>query len=149
MTKQKSRTRYILPRPLMRPVVLEIQAWLETALDGPLPLADVAARAGYSVWHFQRAFRQVTGYSPANYIRTRKMTQAAALLRTTPLPVADLCEAVGVEEITSFNRCFRRVTGMSPSAYRLAAAPTTGWELLPFRHPAEDAPSRARHKRGE
>ena len=37
---------------------------------------------------------------------------------TTPLPVTEICDAVGFQSLGSFSSTFRRLTGESPAAYR-------------------------------
>lgn len=42
-------------------IIRDLLIWLEGHLDQPLSLDNVAAKAGYSKWHLQRMFKDVTG----------------------------------------------------------------------------------------
>jgi AraC-like DNA-binding protein len=83
-----------------------------------LTVADLARVAGLSPAHFSREFRRTFGESPHQYLLTRRLERAAALLRNTDRPVTDICFAVGLTSLGSFSTTFGRVYGMSPSAYR-------------------------------
>ncbi len=41
-------------------IIRDLLSWLEGHLDQPLSLDNVAAKAGYSKWHLQRMFKDVT-----------------------------------------------------------------------------------------
>ena len=64
----------------------------------PLTVADMARAAGLSPAHFSREFRRAFGESPHQYLLTRRLERAAALLRTTDWSVAGICFAVGLPE---------------------------------------------------
>jgi AraC-like DNA-binding protein len=96
-----------------------------------LSVADLAAAAGLSRAHFSRAFRQTYGESPHQYLLTRRLERAAALLRTTDWSVADVCFAVGASSLGSFTSSFTRVFGRAPTAYRAAYPPAASQLRIP------------------
>jgi transcriptional regulator GlxA family with amidase domain len=81
-------------------------------------VADMARAAGLSRAHFSREFKRAFGESPHQYLLTRRLERAAALLRTTDWPVADICFAVGAGSVGSFTASFGRIFGQSPTGYR-------------------------------
>ena len=89
----------------------------------PLTVADLAAAARLSPAHFSRRFKATFGESPHQYLLTRRLERAAALLRATDWSVADICFAVGAQSVGSFTASFRRVFGMTPLASRTAYPP--------------------------
>ena len=50
-------------------IIHDLLDWIETHLDQPLLLDNVAAKSGYSKWHLQRMFRSTTGHALGSYIR--------------------------------------------------------------------------------
>lgn len=96
-----------------------------------LRVADLARVAGLSPAHFSREFRRVFGESPHQYLMTRRLERAAALLRTTDWAVARICFAVGLSGVGSFTTSFGRVFGMSPTAYRASHPPAASLALIP------------------
>ena len=91
----------------------------------PLDVAALARAARLSQAHFSREFRRAFGETPHQYLLTRRLERAAALLRNTDRSVADVCFAVGLRSVGSFTTSFGRVYGASPTAYRAAHPPAT------------------------
>ena len=78
--------------------------------------ATLARAARLSPAHFSREFRRVFGESPHQYLLTRRLERAAALLRCTDRSVADICITVGLRSVGSFTTSFRQAYGKSPTA---------------------------------
>jgi AraC-like DNA-binding protein len=97
----------------------------------PLDVADLARAARLSPAHFSREFRRAFGESPHQYLLTRRLERAAALLRTTDRSVADICFAVGLRSVGSFTTSFGRMFGLSPTAYRATYPPASAYALIP------------------
>jgi AraC-like DNA-binding protein len=91
----------------------------------PLDVDDLAAAAGLSRAHFSREFRRAFGESPHAYLLTRRLERAAALLRTTDNPVAEICLSVGLVSVGSFTTSFTRHFGSSPTVYRARFPPAS------------------------
>lgn len=104
-----------------------IDARYREALDVP----KLARVAYLSPAHFSREFSRAFGEAPHEYLLTRRMERAAALLRNTDRKVADVCLAVGLSSIGSFTRTFRRTFGLSPTAYRAAHPPALSHVRVP------------------
>ncbi|MFE4856318.1 helix-turn-helix transcriptional regulator [Streptomyces sp. NPDC056670] len=84
----------------------------------PLDLDAIAAHAGYSRYHFVRAFKAAYGRTPGQYLTLRRIERAQELLRTANLSVTEICHLVGFTSLGSFSTRFRQVTGLSPTEYR-------------------------------
>lgn len=97
----------------------------------PLDVATLAGAARLSPAHFSREFRRVFGESPHQYLLTRRLERAAALLRCTDRSVADICITVGLRSIGSFTTSFTRAFGMSPTAYRATYPPAAERARIP------------------
>jgi transcriptional regulator GlxA family with amidase domain len=89
----------------------------------PLSVEDLARAAGLSRAHFSRAFRHAFGESPHTYLLTRRLERAAAMLRDTDRPVAEICFSVGLQSVGSFTSSFTRTYGLPPLRYRAEFPP--------------------------
>jgi AraC-like DNA-binding protein len=96
-----------------------------------LTVGDMARAARLSPAHFSREFRQAFGESPHQYLLTRRLERAAALLRTTDWSVTRICMAVGLSSVGSFTTSFGRMYGTSPSRYRTAHPSPAAYAIVP------------------
>ena len=83
----------------------------------PLDVPAMAAGALMSPAHFSRQFKAAYGETPYNYLMTRRIERAMALLRAGA-SVTDACMEVGCTSLGSFSSRFTEIVGMTPSAYR-------------------------------
>ena len=97
----------------------------------PLDLRAMAAEAGYSRFHFARAFAAAYGETPRAYLTRRRIERAKTLLRTANLSVTEICFLVGFASLGSFSARFHELVGQSPSAYRDDAVARTGLPPIP------------------
>ena len=65
-----------------------------------------------------REIKHRTGKTYTELVQTKRLTQAAYLLRTTAMNVADIAMAVGYDNISYFHRIFQKKYGMTPKKYR-------------------------------
>ncbi|GAB2737247.1 helix-turn-helix transcriptional regulator [Streptomyces bullii] len=86
--------------------------------DPELDLDAVAAHAGYSRYHFLRAFKEAYGETPGQYLTHRRIERAEDLLRTADLSVTEICHLVGFSSLGTFSARFKAWTGLTPSDYR-------------------------------
>jgi len=96
-----------------------VVAWIEQQLDQPLTLAQVAARAGLSPYHFSRLFTARMGRSVMAHVRGRRLVRGARrLCDEADLKLVDLAFDCGFESQEAFTRAFKRVFGVSPGRFR-------------------------------
>ena len=89
----------------------------------PLDVDALARAAHSSPAHFIRQFKRAFGETPHQYLLTRRLERAAALLRGTDHSVARICAEVGLASVGSFTTSFKRTYGVTPTAYRAAHPP--------------------------
>ena len=92
--------------------------YIEENLHRPICLDDVASAAGMSKYHFHRIFRTETGLPLQEYIRRRRLSGAAALLRGTDISILDISLYFCFESQETFTRTFKRYYGLPPAKYR-------------------------------
>jgi len=66
---------------------------------------------------FFKKIKSLTGYSPNEFIRMRRMQKAAALLKTYKYNVSEVSYMVGINDPFYFSKCFKAQFGCSPSKF--------------------------------
>lgn len=91
---------------------------LEQHLSDPeFTVDDFAAMAKTGRTLFFKKVKFLTGYSPNELIRVRRMTKAAELLKTYRYNVSEVSYMVGINDPFYFSKCFKAQFGCSPSHY--------------------------------
>ncbi|MGE0027383.1 MAG: helix-turn-helix domain-containing protein [Thermoleophilia bacterium] len=115
----------------------------------PLDVDALARAAHASPAHFSRQFKRAFGETPHQYLLTRRLERAAALLRGTDHSVARICAEVGLASVGSFTTSFRRSFGVTPTEYRASypsaaqAAPVPACKLMAWTRPSGRPQGRA------
>jgi AraC family transcriptional regulator len=107
-----------LPRERLQ----RVYDYIEAHLDDRLTLADLAAVACLSPYHFSRSFKQAVGVGPHQYVTQRRIDRAKTLMRRTRQPLASIAQEVGFTDQSHLTAIFRRETGMTPGRFRAALA---------------------------
>jgi AraC family multidrug resistance transcriptional activator len=92
--------------------------WIEENIRKPLTIDDVASKAGYSKWHLQRIFYQITHDNLGHYIRSRRMSLAAKDLIESDERIIDISYKYGFDSQQAFTRCFSKEYHFPPAVYR-------------------------------
>ncbi len=91
--------------------------YIETHLESSITLDDLASEASYSPGHFVWIFRTATGFTPIDYVRCRRMTEAArAVLAGND--IVDTAYRYGFSAQDAFTRSFGKTIGFSPGRLR-------------------------------
>ena len=102
----------------------DVLAHIEAHLFEPLTLADLAAVAGLSPYHFSRAFTARLGNSVMDHVRARRLEAAYMRLSgSNPPELIDMAFDCGFESQEAFTRAFRRRYGIAPGQFKRAAQP--------------------------
>lgn len=100
---------------------IEAALWIDDHADQPIDLESAAAQAELSPFHFLRAFRQVLGVTPHQYLIRARLRRAARLLGDEDRSITDVAYACGFGDLSNFVRTFHRAAGVSPGRFRAAA----------------------------
>ncbi len=92
--------------------------YMESRIDEPLRMPDVAAVAGVSVRQLERLFRSHLGRSPRNAMTLLRMKKASSYLVEMDMPIIEIALACGFSSPSHFAVTFKEMFGVTPSAYR-------------------------------
>lgn len=94
--------------------------FIEEHLQNDLNITDIAAKSCFSPFHFQRLFQAISGFSVYQYIRNRRLSEAALLLEKTDRSILDIAIDFGYGSQEAFGRAFSQYFGITPAKYRKA-----------------------------
>ena len=86
--------------------------------NDPISIDEYARETHVSTSWFIRNFKACTGFTPMQYILSKRIYNAEVLLRDTDYNIAEISRIVGYDNPLYFSRVFRKTKKMSPSEYR-------------------------------
>ena len=92
--------------------------YIESNLTHAINLERVSAVAGYSPFHFSRLFLELVGETPGDYIRKRRLSEAARELINSRKSILDIALDYQFQSQEAFSRSFKRLFRADPGAYR-------------------------------
>lgn len=98
--------------------VVQAIDYIETKLDEGVTLNDVALHVGFSPYHFHRVFTALVGESVVDYVRRRRLSEAARQVRDTSLPLLEIGLRYGFDSQETFTRAFKKMFAVTPGKYR-------------------------------
>ena len=100
--------------------------YIEVHLAEDIRLAELAAVATISSFHFSRAFRLATGVSPYRFVTQRRIECARVLLLTSTDSLETIRLACGFSSRRQFGVLFKKAQHCGPKRFRLRLLPTEG-----------------------
>jgi AraC family transcriptional regulator of adaptative response/methylated-DNA-[protein]-cysteine methyltransferase len=97
-------------------------------------LADIAAQANLSPYHFQRLFARWAGLTPKRFLQVVTVERAKRLLAQTALPLLDASETLGLSSPSRLQDHFIKLEAVTPGEYKSAGAGLT------IRHGTAESP---------
>lgn len=95
--------------------------FIEENLQEKLTITDISSQSYFSAFHFQRLFQAITGFSVQQYIRNRRLSEAASLLATTTQNILEIAINFQYGSQEAFTRAFVQYFGVTPAKYRKGA----------------------------
>ena len=92
--------------------------YLDAVLDDKIDEEKVSYLSGYSYSMFSRLFSILTETTLSEYLRSRRLTEAAILLRDTDEKIIDIALRFSYETSDSFGTAFKNFHGFTPSEVR-------------------------------
>lgn len=92
--------------------------YIELNLCKELTLDEISKEIGYSKFYFHRIFQKEVGVSLYDYIRKRRLANAASALLTTNVSILEIAQIYCFESQEAFTRAFKSVYQLPPGKYR-------------------------------
>lgn len=92
--------------------------WIENNLSEELTVDRLAREILMSPRHLARRFKEVTGSTPAKWIRQRRLEAAKRFLEETTMPIGAVATTVGFANPVTFRQAFVGTFATTPTDYR-------------------------------
>jgi AraC-like DNA-binding protein len=91
---------------------------IETYYYMQLSLEQIAQVAQLSKTHFCKMFLKYVGATPIDYLRKKRIEEAAQFLKHTNIPVSQIALKTGFDNLNYFGKVFRKMVGITPTEFR-------------------------------
>ncbi|EFB5188740.1 helix-turn-helix transcriptional regulator [Escherichia albertii] len=98
--------------------ISKILCFIESNLHNHIKIEDIEKNSIYSARYIQRLFSCYLGLSPKRYIKFRRISCAAIILKLTKLSIVEIAVIFKFDSQQTFTREFKRISGYPPRAYR-------------------------------
>ena len=88
--------------------------------DSEFGVEELGREVGLSRTHLYRKIKELTGMTAIEFIRNKRLENAANLLRQNKLYVSEIAYMCGFKELSYFRKVFKAVYGLSPQEYALS-----------------------------
>ncbi|MFB7718676.1 GlxA family transcriptional regulator [Nocardia sp. NPDC056100] len=116
--REGDETHQVSPAPVDS--LADLLEWAGARLHDPLSVGEMASFLSVSPRTLARRFADQLGTSPGEWLLSRRVSAARALLEETELPVEAIATRVGLSSAVNLRRRFRAQVGTTPGAYRRA-----------------------------
>lgn len=107
-----------LPDKLINTEVLSIQQYIERHFTEQIRIAQLAEKHFISVDYLSHTFKQLTGYSPKQYILLNRLAYGRELLMQSGMQINVVAYKCGFGDTNNFIRSFKKQFGVTPNQYR-------------------------------
>lgn len=119
--------------------VSNVVDFIEEHMGEKMGLESIAQKAGYSKFHLNRIFYKQTGSSIYQYIRNRRLTEAAQKLVETDDSISEIALEACYSSQQAFTQAFKQLYGCPPQQYRKEAVFSPKYQVLNLESGQRDA----------
>ena len=104
--------------------------YIEEHITEPTDYRKIASEMNVSEYYFHKIFTAVCGFTPGEYIRSRRLALAGSELLSTDSKVIDIAMKYGYDSPEGFTRAFTRFHGAAPNTVRKGKASVRSFSSL-------------------
>ncbi|AWN15131.1 Arginine pathway regulatory protein ArgR, repressor of arg regulon [Salinisphaera sp. LB1] len=119
-----------------QPKLVDTVSLMESNIEEPLSLNDLARLVGVSRRQLERLFKKHLNCAPTRYYLELRLNRARQLLLQTNLSIIDVALACGFTSPPHFSKCYQHFFGHTPSQERRGHAASRGHTATSAARPA-------------
>lgn len=97
---------------MKKAIIISVLEQIEKNLEERIDIEKLVVITGYSRRSLQDFFKEKCGVSIGKYIRQRKLSRSATLLKLTSQSVTDIAFRMGFDSVQSYSREFKKTFGV-------------------------------------
>lgn len=99
-------------------IVAMVRQMLDQEYATEYTTASIAAKYNMSASRMAHIFKEIAGVSVMRYLLLVRVDAAKRYLEQTHIPIQEIADMCGFNDLSNFGRTFRKETGYSPRQYR-------------------------------
>lgn len=96
----------------------KVLSYVNKHYEESITLEHGAKVSGYSLYHFTRFFKKMTGMTFNEYLTSLRIQKSSEILLETEKPITEIAYLCGFNSIKTYNRVFKEFKKMSPREFR-------------------------------
>ena len=96
-------------------IMAEVLIYMDAHLTEQINFNVIAKKYAFSANYFRKLFRDVTGFSPINYLNRLRIIRSCEYISHDNFSVSEAAERVGIYDRNYFSRLFKKIMDISPS----------------------------------
>jgi transcriptional regulator GlxA family with amidase domain len=104
-----------------QPKLQEIVALMETNVEEPIELDELATYVSVSRRQLERLFHKYLDCSPSRYYLKLRLVRARQLLKQSPMSIIEVATVCGFVSTPHFSKCYREYFGIPPRDERIGS----------------------------
>lgn len=108
----------LLPRTHHESIVIKAKHYVQSHLNKPISLSDVADYVKLTPHYFGQIFKNESGMLFTTYLTQTRMEKACELLTDSKLKIYEVCEKIGYLDSKYFSKVFQKTYGITPNEFR-------------------------------
>ena len=96
----------------------QVIEYMNNHLSSKITVSELAELLHIHPNYFIRLFKSHMGVPPLNYWSRLRIERAKSLLENTSMPISEIMQQVGFDDISTFSRFFKHYTGYNPRQFR-------------------------------
>lgn len=89
--------------------------YIDQTSEIDISLETAASIMHFSIWHFSKMFKRLTGLNFVSYVNSIRIEKAAQMLTSTDKTITEIALDSGFSNVRTFNRAFSKSLGVTPS----------------------------------
>lgn len=110
-------------KKMIQNIVLEIDKSIRQKDDEIVSLSKISSMFGFSVFHFSKKFKEISGMQFREYLGLRKLALALKDVRDSDKGFLDIALDYGFSSHEAFSRSFKKSYGITPKDFRKNPVP--------------------------